>query len=209
MSADTTVINPQTQLARDHAFIAMQFALSSYPEDPVRMRLRKAVEQIQQSSVVDDIVAELRSFMQTLHANRSLIEYCVWDYSLVSSVANSEFASWVSGIREVRQEPEHEKEEVLFQVDCSSYCIATFALRSKHESLANWLRFFPEHLEPTQFFDRKTMGTILERFATTDSTIIANSTEVLCELMPKDDQRFYSAKQLHEDEAWDYLRPMF
>ncbi len=209
MINDTTIINSATLTPSDQAFFAIQCVISSYPQDPVRTSIRGDIVGIQNSSDPEAVASHVRSIVQSLNANKSLIEYMVWDYSLVADVANKEFREWVSGIREVRNEKPHESDDVAFQEDCTVYCVVTLAIRSRHESLRNWLEYFPEHVEAADFFTRKTLNSLLDRFASNDSVIITRSTEVLAEMMPADDERFYSAQQLREDSEWSYVHPVY
>ena len=94
-------------------FFAIQGAISSYPNDPLRNELQEIVNaitcsnnQMQQSLLVSkgcELAAKAVHFT----------EYCVWDYTLVSRIAKSEFNSWIDGINEKYQFKKRKMKQVI------------------------------------------------------------------------------------------------
>ena len=89
----------------DASFFAIQAAVSTYPGDPLRKQLDEIVAGI--SSLTDQSAQSALAAKGAGLLARALpyIEYCVWDYTLVSSVATKEFASWVDDIQKLADAP--------------------------------------------------------------------------------------------------------
>src|SRR5438105_381207 len=86
-------------------FFALQVAVSSYPGDPLRKLLDALVGKI---SVTLDHAEQCKAASEAsrLLANAvRFTEYALWDYTLISSVANKEFLSWVDGIQGIASAP--------------------------------------------------------------------------------------------------------
>jgi hypothetical protein len=192
----------------DATFFAIQVALSSYPGDPLRTELEKIVSEI--SALSDQVrQSELAARGAGLLARAlPFVEYCVWDYTLVSSVAIREFASWVDDLQSVAASPPEASDVTPFLKDDTSYFVVTLAVLSSHPSLASWLDYYPEHLKGEQFFERKTIEAILKRFANITPGPLQHCTNALFATMPSSPEDFYSGKQLRSDD-WSYLRPVY
>jgi hypothetical protein len=135
-------------------------------------------------------------------------EYSVWDYTLVSSVALKEFASWMDDIESVAGSPPEPGDVTSFKTDDTSYFVATLAVLSCHPSLSSWLDYYPEHLNGRQFFERKTIEAILNRFANITPGPLQHCTNALFTTMPVAPGDFYSGKQMRSED-WKYLRPVY
>jgi hypothetical protein len=188
-------------------FFAIQGAISSYPNDPLRNELHEIVgaitssnNHLQQSLLVSkgcELAAKAVQFT----------EYCVWDYTLVSKIAKSEFNSWVDGINEnINSKEEHETNNSLVPAD-TSYFVVTLAMLSTHVSLKAWLEFL-ELKSRQDFFTRKSIEQIWNRFAKPSSKIVKNCTNALFAITPVSKDRFYTGTQLRTDD-WEYLRPVY
>ena len=95
-----------------------------------------------------------------------------------------------------------------FLTDDTSYFAATLVVLSCHPALASWLEYYPEHLAEEQYFERKTIDTILKRFANITPGPLNQCTNAMFTTMPLAPDDFYSGKQLRSSD-WDYLRPVY
>ena len=192
----------------DAAFFAFQAALSTYPGDPLRKTLDDIVKVISSSADAAAQTAAAAKGVQILAGALPFIEYCVWDYTLVSSVALKEFASWVDDLQEVAGEAPESGDVTPFLTNDTSYFVATIAVLSSHPSLSSWLEYYPEHLSGEQVFDRKTIGAILKRLANITPGPLAHCTNAMFTTMPVAPSDFYSGERLRSDD-WSYLRPVY
>lgn len=188
-------------------FFAIQGAISSYPNYPLRNELQE---------IVDAITASNNHMQQSLLVSKGcelaakavqFTEYCVWDYTLVSKIAKSEFNSWVDGINEnINSKEDIETSNSLVPAD-TSYFVVTLAILSAHLSLKTWLEFL-ELKSRQDFFTRKSIEQIWNRFAKPPSKIVRNCTNALFAVTPASKDRYYTGIQLRTDD-WDYLRPVY
>ena len=192
----------------DASFFAIQLALSSYPGDPLRKELDEIVRGITSLSDPAEQGKLAARGAGLLSAALPFVEYCVWDYTLVPGVALKEFASWVDDIQGVAGVPPEPGDVTPFLTDDTSYFVATLVVLSCHPSLSAWLEYYPEHLNGSQFFDRKTIDAILKRFANITPGPLGHCTNALFTTMPVAPGDFYSGKQLRSEE-WKYLRPVY
>jgi len=192
----------------DASFFAIQAALSSYPGDPIRKELHGIVAGISALSDQAQQSALAAKGAGLLSRAVPFVEYCVWDYTLVSSVALKEFASWVDDLQNVANAPPEAGDTTSFLTDDTSYFVATLAVLSSHPSLSSWLEYYPEHLNGRQFFERKTIGAILSRFANITPGPLQHCANAMFTTMPAAPDDFYSGKQLRSED-WNYLRPVY
>jgi len=202
------LFNDTRQTESDASFFAIQVAVSSYPGDPLRKELDAIVSEISSSSDQPRQSALAASGAGLLSRALPFVEYCVWDYTLVSSVALKEFASWVDDIQSVAGAPPDSGDVSKFLTDDTSYFVATLVVLSSHPSLSTWLDYYPEHLSGEQYFERKTIDAILKRFANITPGPLQQCTNALFTTMPKAPEDFYSGNQLRSDD-WNYLRPVY
>ena len=202
------LFNETRLTASDASFFAIQAAVSSYPGDPLRKALDEIVAGISTLSDQEQQSVLAAKGAGLLSRAVPFFEYCVWDYTLVSSVALKEFASWVDDIQNVAGAPPDAGDMTPFLPDDTSYFVATLAVLSCHPSLASWLDYYPEHLSGPQFFERKTIEAILKRFANITPGPLQHCTNALFTTMPTDPGSFYSGKQLRSED-WNYLRPVY
>jgi hypothetical protein len=202
------LFNNLRQTDADACFFAIQAAVSSYPGDPLRMELGEIVASI--STLTDQAQQSVLAAKGAGLLSRAVpfIEYCVWDYTLVSTVALKEFASWVDDLQGVAGAPPESGDVTHFLKDDTSYFVATLAVLSCHPSLASWLEYYPEHLSGQQYFERKTIDSILKRFANITPGPLQHCTNALFTSMPAAPGDFYSGKQLRSED-WNYLRPVY
>ncbi len=192
----------------DACFFAIQVAVSSYPGDPLRKELDEIVKGITGQSDIAQQSALAAKGAEILSRALPFVEYCVWDYTLVSSVALKEFASWVDDLQGVAAAPPEPGDISPFLTDDTSYFVATLAVLSSHPSLASWLDYYPEHLSGQQFFERKTIDAILRRFANITPGPLQHCTNAMFTTMPVAPADFYSGQQLRSED-WKYLRPVY
>ena len=192
----------------DASFFAIQLALSSYPGDPLRKELDEIVRGITSLSDPSEQGKLAARGAGLLSAALQFVEYCVWDYTLVPGVALKEFASWVDDIQGVASSPPEPGDITPFLADDTSYFVATLVVLSCHPSLSTWLEYYPEHLNGSQFFDRKTIDAMLKRFANITPGPLQHCTNALFATMPVAPGDFYSGKQLRSED-WKYLRPVY
>jgi len=190
------------------AFFALQAAVSTYPGDPLRRDLDALVSQISSSSDTAAQTALAAKGVQLLAGALPFIEYCVWDYTLVSGVAQKEFASWVDDLQEVAGGAPESGDVTPFLTDDTSYFVVTLAVLSSHAALSSWLDYYPEHLSGEQFFERKTIAAILKRLANITPGPLAHCTNAMFATMPVSPADFYSGKRLRAED-WSYLRPIY
>jgi hypothetical protein len=194
--------------ASDASFFAIQVAVSSYPGDPLRKSLDEIVTGISTLSDQEQQSVLAAKGAGLLSRAVPFFEYCVWDYTLVPSVALKEFASWVDDIENVAGSPLETGDVNSFITDDTSYFVATLAVLSCHPSLSSWLDYYPEHLSGRQFFERKTIEAILNRFANITPGPLQHCTNALFTTMPVVPEGFYSGKQMRSED-WKYLRPVY
>jgi hypothetical protein len=202
------LFNDVRQTDADACFFAIQVAVSSFPDDPLRKELGEIVTGISATSDQAGQSALAAKGAGLLSHALPFIEYCVWDYTLVSSVALKEFASWVDDLQSVTGAPPESGDITRFLTDDTSYFAATLVVLSSHPSLASWLDYYPEHLNGRQYFERKTIGAILSRFANITPGPLQHCANALFSVMPAAPGDFYSAKQLRSED-WNYLRPVY
>jgi len=190
------------------SFFAFQAALSTYPGDPLRKSLDAVVAEISSAGDVAAQTAAAARGIQLLAGALPYFEYCVWDYTLVASVALKEFASWVDDLQEVAGKAPESGDVTPFLADDTSYFVATIAVLSSHPSLSSWLEYYPEHLSGEQYFERKTLGAILKRLANTTPGPLAHCTNAMFTTMPVAPSDFYSGDRLRSED-WNYLRPVY
>jgi hypothetical protein len=190
------------------AFFAIQVAVSSYPDDPLRKDLDALAAQITTSSEQKQQSTLAASAADQLSQAVRFVEYCVWDYTLVSSVAHKEFSSWVDDIQQIAGSPEDPDDVVPFLKDDTSYFVATLAVLSSHPSLRRWLNYYPPRLQGHEFFERKTIESVLNQFGGDHSNILESSVNAMFTAMPISSNSFYSGKQLRSKD-WEYLRPVY
>jgi hypothetical protein len=192
----------------DASFFALQAAVSSYPDDPLRKELDGIVAEISSSTDLANQSALAARGAGILSRAVPFIEYCVWDYTLVSSVALKEFASWVDDVQGVAGAPPDPGDVSPFLTGDTSYFVATLVVLSSHASLSSWLEYYPEHLRGEQFFERKTLQAILSRFANITPGPLQHCANAMFTTMPADPGSFYTGKQLRSDD-WNYMRPVY
>ncbi|HUI11269.1 MAG TPA: hypothetical protein VL221_13145 [Bacteroidota bacterium] len=190
------------------AFFAFQAAVSTYPGDPLRASLDSIVREISSSADAEAQTAAAARGTQLLAGALPLIEYCVWDYTLVPTVALKEFASWVDDLQEVAGGAPESGDVTPFLTDDTSYFVATLAVLSSHPSLSSWLEYYPEHLSGEQYFERKTIGAILKRLANITPGPLAHCANAMFATMPAAPADFYSGNRLRSED-WSYLRPVY
>jgi len=202
------LFNDARSTPSDASFFAIQAAVSTYPGDPLRKQLDEIVAGI--SSLTDQSAQSALAAKGAGLLARALpyIEYCVWDYTLVSSVATKEFASWVDDIQKFADAPPESGDVTPFNTDDTSYFVATLVVLSCHPALASWLDYYPEHLREEQYFERNTIETILKRFANITPGPLNQCTNAMFTTMPVAPDDFYSGNQLRSSD-WDYLRPVY
>lgn len=191
------------------SFFALQVALSSYPSDPTHEELIDLLAKYSSASSANDKFLLLKKVADLLLKNLRYVHYAVWDYTLVRELAIDEFASWARDITSIFSEKRTLEDAEEFSTNCDSYIVVTIALLSEHNSLAQWLRFYPLQLEPKYQFERKTIQTILRRMSSQQSSIILTCSNALFAVLPDNTNYFYSATQLTTDSDWDYLRPVY
>jgi hypothetical protein len=188
-------------------FFAIQVAISSYPSDPLRNELQKIVDAITSSSNHTQQSQLVSKGCELAAKAVQFTGYCVWDYTLVSKIAKSEFNSWIDGINEnINTKEENETSTSLGPAD-TSYFVITLAILSAHLSLRTWLEFL-ELKSRQDFFTRKSIEQIWNRFAKPNSKILQNCTNALFAVTPVSKDRYYTGSQLRTDD-WDYLRPLY
>ena len=192
----------------DASFFAFQAALSTYPGDPLRKSLEGIVAEISSSADTAAQAAAAARAVQLLSGALPYIEYCVWDYTLVASVALKEFASWVDDLQSVAGEAPGSGDVTPFLTNDTSYFVVTLAVLSSHASLSSWLEYYPEHLSGEQYFERKTIGAILKRLANITPGPLAHCTNAMFATMPVASSDFYAGDRLRSED-WDYLRPVY
>jgi len=192
----------------DAAFFAFQAAVSTYPGDPLRKSLDDVVAEISSSADSAAQTAAAARGIQLLAGALPYIEYCVWDYTLVSSVALKEFASWVDDLQEVAGGAPESGDVTPFLTDNTSYFVATLAVLSSHPSLSSWLEYYPEHLSGEQFFERKTIAAILKRLSNVTPGPLVHCANAMFATMPVSPKEFYSGERLRSED-WNYLRPIY
>jgi hypothetical protein len=191
----------------DLTFFAIQAAISSYPDDPLRDEL---------ATIVDKISATTDQALQSKYAAEGcalaagavrFTEYCVWDYSLVHKIAKTEFASWIDGIQESVNTSKDENLDSSFMDTDTSYIVATFAVLSTHSSLRNWLDYL--ELAPAKnYFTRQSIENLWEHLAKSESNILVNCLNALFAVTPVQKDRWYAGDQLRSED-WNYLRPVY
>jgi hypothetical protein len=188
-------------------FFAIQGAISSYPNDPLRNELQEIVKAISSSNNRSQQCLLMSKGCELTAKAVQFTEYCVWDYTLVSKIAKSEFSSWVDGINEnINSKEEYETSNSLVPAD-TSYFVVTLAILSTHISLKTWLEFL-ELKSRQDFFTRKSIEQIWNRFAKPTSKILKNCTNALFIVTPVSKDHYYTGTQLRTDD-WDYLRPVY
>jgi hypothetical protein len=202
------LFNHERSAEGDAAFFAIQVAVSTYPEDPLAKKLESIEAEI--SSLTDHSrqSALAGNGAEALAGIVPFIEYCVWDYTIVSSVAKKEFSSWVDDLQSIAGSAEDPEDVTPFLEDDTSYFVATLAVLSAHSSLRNWLAYYPAHLQGHEFFQRKTIAAVLHRFGESHSEILPNCTNAMFITMPSGAGSYYSGKQLRSKD-WEYLRPVY
>ncbi|HTO93683.1 MAG TPA: hypothetical protein VMM80_04905 [Bacteroidota bacterium] len=190
------------------AFFAFQAAVSTYPGDPLRKSLDEVVAEISAAADVAAQTAAAARGIQLLAGALPFIEYCVWDYTLVSGVALKEFASWVDDLQEVAGAAPESGDVTPFLTGDTSYFVVTLAVLSSHPSLSSWLEYYPEHLSGEQYFERKTIAAILKRLANVTPGPLAHCTNAMFTTMPVAPSDFYSGERLRSED-WSYLRPVY
>jgi hypothetical protein len=191
------------------AFFALQLAIRSYPSDEVRQNLHRLLSQY---SASDDIRSKLNCIQESadwLSKNIMYVDYVIWDYSLVASVASKEFRSWSDGIQESISSDSPLEDTDSFQERMGSYAVVTIVLLSQSPALSNWLAFYTETLHSNTHFERRTIQAILNKLAKGQASILRSCTNTLFMVLPDNPERFYSAKRLVEESEWGYLRPMY
>jgi hypothetical protein len=192
----------------DSAFFAIQVAVSSYREDPLRKNLDTAVAEISTTSEHEKQSSLAAAAADQLAHSVQFIEYCVWDYTMVKSVAHKEFASWVDDIQEIAASAADPDDVTSFLKDDTSYFVATLAVLSAHSSLRSWLSYYPPRLQGHEFFERKTIGAILKQMGGGHSKILTNCVNAMFTVMPVSANNFYAGKELRSND-WDYMRPVY
>ena len=134
------LFNDLRQTDADACFFAIQAAVSSYPGDPLRTELGEIVGSI--STLTDQAQQSVLAAKGAGLLSRAVpfIEYCVWDYTLVSTVALKEFASWVDDIQKLADTPPESGDVTHFVADDTSYFVTTLVVLSCHPALASWLQ---------------------------------------------------------------------
>src|SRR5260221_3574521 len=115
-------------------FFALQVAVSSYPGDPLRKQLDAIVGKISVTQDRAEQCALASEASRLLSGAVRFTEYALWDYTLIPSVANKEFLSWVDGIQEIASAPVDKDDVVLFLPDDTSYFVATLTMLSGDSS---------------------------------------------------------------------------
>ena len=188
-------------------FFAIQAAFCSFPGDPLRKDLQEITGQI--SASTDPAVQSGLAAKGCSLAGDAvpLIQYCVWDYSLVPNVAKTEFLSWIDGIADNVREASQDGSDIGFETMDTCYFVVTLVLLSSHPTLKSWLEYL-ELKSPSEFFTRASIERLWKRFARPDGKIIQSAENALFAVTPAAGDRFYSCAQLRSDD-WDYLRPVY
>lgn len=190
------------------AFFAIQAAVSSYPGDPLREELRGIVGQITSSADREQQGQQAQKAMDLLIGAMPYIHYCSWDYTTMSKVAQREFASWVDEIQNAAGTAEDPEDVSGFVPDDTSYFVATFAVLSSQDALCRWLDAYPASLQESQYFERKTIESLLRRFSLENTRLLAGCVNAMFTLMPVATDHFYLGRHLRS-QGWEYLRPVY
>src|SRR5437867_13185616 len=115
-----------------------------------------------------------------------------------------EFLSWVDWIQGIAAAPADMEDVTPLLTNDTSYFVATLTLLSPDSSLGSWLRSYPTGLDRDQYFKRKVIETMWNRFGVGNSVILPRSTNAMLTVMPQDPGYFYSGKILRSKD-WEYL----
>jgi hypothetical protein len=199
--------NESRTAASDMMFFAIQTAISSYPGDPRRKEFQEIVDKI--SSTTDLTLQSKYAAAGCAMAAESIpfTDYCVWDYSLVSNVAKTEFSSWIDGIQENINTSKEENIDSPFVTEDTSYIVVTFAMLSTHSSLQNWLNYL-EYASAKKFFARQSIEHLWERIGKSNANMLNHSVNALFAITPRHEDRWYTGAKLRSDD-WKYLKPVY
>ncbi|MGA7121662.1 MAG: hypothetical protein WBY94_16265 [Polyangiaceae bacterium] len=195
------------------AFFALQLAVASYPGDPLRRDLAECTSRVMEPLPSDPSESIARWF-GALTACLPVVDYGIWDFTLVPSVATTEFRSWVDGVRQEASLPPDPAETSAFSDREPVYFVATFAALSGDVGWADWVRFYAERVERERYFERRTFEALVEALAQTAAGLAHGRTDVLLSTLPRPEmgdplaERFVTASALRSD-GWSYMRPVF
>ncbi|HXX66761.1 MAG TPA: hypothetical protein VEK07_06255 [Polyangiaceae bacterium] len=199
--------------AGNAAFFALQLAAASFPGDSARRELVALTSRITEPPPSDPSESIWRWF-GTLAACLPVVDYGVWDFALVPSVATTEFHSWVDGVRQDAALPADPSETSAFSTEETVYFIATFAAVSGDAPWVDWIRFYAEAVDRERYFERRTFEALVDALAQQSVGLAHGRTDVLFSVMPgvgapdAADERFITASALRS-EGWSYIRPIF
>lgn len=195
------------------AFFALQIAAASYPGDAARRELVALTSRLTGPPPSDPSEWIWRWFV-ALAACLPVVDYGVWDFTLVPSVARTEFRSWVDELRQESSLPPDPSETSTFSTEETVYFIATFAAISGDAAWVDWVRFYADAVDRERYFERRTFEALVDALAQQAVGLAHGRTDVLFSILPRLDpsgvtgERFVTATALRS-EGWSYMRPIF
>lgn len=190
-----------------YSFFAVQVAISSYPKDPIRTYFHDSEQILNEISDFSEQCKLLKIVLSRLSESLRFMDYCVWDYSMISSVAKKEFESWEKGLTDAIEDEESGDTQDFSEKE-TSYFTVTFSILSTHPSLTSWLEYYPDAVMGDEMFKKSTLELLIRQYAKPDSHVMAKSRKMLFSVMPKKTDKFYTGTILTNDD-WKYLKPMY
>ena len=199
---DTSYISDEA-----NSFFAVQVAISSYPNDPLRTYFYDSERKLGEIEDFSERCKLLKIVLKKLSESLRFMDYCIWDYSMINSVAKKEFESWEKGVAEAIED-EEPGDTSDFSEKETSYFVVTFSLLSTHPSLSSWIEYYPDAVLGDEIFKKSTLELLIRQYAKPDSNIMAKSQKMLFSVMPHKMDKFYTGTILTSDD-WKYLKPMY